>query len=334
MANPRAWVLANETAEQLFVRVEKERPALFLPPLNRIPIRAGNVGNVIEITGPSPSAKTEILLQAAIHCILPKKWNGVHFGGLERVVAYIDLDCRFDVLRLAQVLKLRILSAYGPALGTNWDLCEVSPRNSFNGSQVDHLDDELFLSCMKRFLYIRCYNSSEFLAALKTVHLGSIGSGEELGASLYILIIDSIGSFHWIDRACQTLTKDGSTREKLSLEKLTENVVQEINKIRDVQPLLVLASKSTIFGAAAPPNDAHRGHSEGSKNLNKHDRKMLLYREYMSPAWQLFVTHKVFLGISVSSDGKNGESPTYVCEWIQPPFSALDKFVNGICMVS
>lgn len=32
------------------------------------------------------------------------------------VVAYIDLDCRFDVLRLAQVLKLRIMSAYGNLL--------------------------------------------------------------------------------------------------------------------------------------------------------------------------------------------------------------------------
>lgn len=32
------------------------------------------------------------------------------------MVAYIDLDCRFDVLRLAQVLKLRIVSAYGNLL--------------------------------------------------------------------------------------------------------------------------------------------------------------------------------------------------------------------------
>lgn len=28
-------------------------------------------------------------------------------------------------------------------------------------------DDELFLACMRRFLYTRCYNSIEFLSALK-----------------------------------------------------------------------------------------------------------------------------------------------------------------------
>ncbi|PKA53372.1 DNA repair protein XRCC2 like [Apostasia shenzhenica] len=79
----------------MLARLETERPALLIPPLHRIHIRAGNV--------------------AAIHCILPKEWNGVHFGGLERLVAYFDLDCRFDVLRLSQALKHRIMRVYGNA---------------------------------------------------------------------------------------------------------------------------------------------------------------------------------------------------------------------------
>ncbi|KAI0511775.1 hypothetical protein KFK09_012407 [Dendrobium nobile] len=336
MENPRAWLLVNETAKAMFGRMEKERPSLVFPPLNHFSIRAGDV---VEITGPSPSAKSEILLQAAIHCILPWEWNGICFRGLEMVVAYIDLDCRFDVLRLAQVLKLRIMSAYGSTHGTCRDSDKVSPRNSFMDSQADHLDHELFLSCMKRFLYIRCYNSSEFLAALKTVHHGSTSSREGLGVSLYVLIIDSIGAFHWNHRACQPLTKDGNTWEKLSLEKLTENVVQEIKNIQDVQPLIVLASKATIFGSATPTIHAHRGHSEGLKNKNKDVGNNFSYREYMSPLWQSLVTKKAFVGISdvVSSDGRNGEFPTYVCEWIKPHEDHLYKFVvrnNGICMVS
>ncbi|XP_020685277.1 DNA repair protein XRCC2 homolog isoform X7 [Dendrobium catenatum] len=283
MANPREWLLVNETAKAMVDRMEEERPSLFFPPLNRFSIRAGDV---VEITGPSPSAKSEILLQAAIHCILPWEWNGICFRGLEMVVAYIDLDCRFDVLRLAQVLKLRIMSAYGSTHGTCWDSDKVSPRNSFMDSQADHLDHELFLSCMKRFLYIRCYNSSEFLAALKTVHHGSTSSREGLGVSF-------IGAFHWNHRACQPLTKEGNTW----------------------------------------------GHSEGLKNKNKDVGKNFSYREYMSPLWQSLVTKKAFVGISdvVSSDGRNGEFPTYVCEWIKPHEDHLYKFVvrnNGICMVS
>ncbi|KAG0468307.1 hypothetical protein HPP92_017635 [Vanilla planifolia] len=164
MADPRAWLSSNETAADLLDRLERERPSLILPPLHRVPICAGNV---VEITGPSPSAKSEILLQAAIHCILPKQWRGMHFGGLERNVAYVDLDCRFDVLRLAQVLKLRIFSSFGSVDSSCWDLNKLYTESSIMLSQDDHLYNELFLSCMKRFFYIRCYNSYEFLAALQ-----------------------------------------------------------------------------------------------------------------------------------------------------------------------
>ncbi|XP_028553442.1 DNA repair protein XRCC2 homolog isoform X5 [Dendrobium catenatum] len=298
MANPREWLLVNETAKAMVDRMEEERPSLFFPPLNRFSIRAGDV---VEITGPSPSAKSEILLQAAIHCILPWEWNGICFRGLEMVVAYIDLDCRFDVLRLAQVQLMVPV-----------------------GTQTKSLPG--IASWIHKLItwIMNCF--------YPTVHHGSTSSREGLGVSF-------IGAFHWNHRACQPLTKEGNTWEKLSLEKLTENVVQEIKNIQDVQPLIVLASKATIFGSATTTIHAHRGHSEGLKNKNKDVGKNFSYREYMSPLWQSLVTKKAFVGISdvVSSDGRNGEFPTYVCEWIKPHEDHLYKFVvrnNGICMVS
>lgn len=48
-----------------------------------------------------------------MHCILPKEWKGIHFGGLEKIVVYFDLDCRFDVLRLSNALRIRIMDSYG-----------------------------------------------------------------------------------------------------------------------------------------------------------------------------------------------------------------------------
>ncbi|KAH0461690.1 hypothetical protein IEQ34_009265 [Dendrobium chrysotoxum] len=433
MANPRAWLLIDETAKAMVGRMKKERPFLVFPPLNGFSICAGDV---VEITGPSPSAKSEILLQANLaSVILSSLFHSLAFvpfislrhrppfsafcpgSGTEsvsvgwrwwlRTLIWIVVSMCFGLLRWQAKPGNLFISVWQTSSthGTCWDSDKVSPSNSFMDSQADHLDHELFLSCMKRFLYIRCYNSSEFLAALKasnlhlyaencscinililsnmrmhcnswilhlsyssnllihypllssfdissqlrrvsslifeyqivyealclepfcynwsmklTVHHCSTSSREGLGVSLYILIIDSIGAFHWNDRASQPLTKDGNTWEKLSLEKLTENVVQEIKKIQGVQPLIVLASKATIFGSATPTIHAHRGHSEGLKNKNKDVGKNFLYREYMSPVWQSLVNRKVFVGISdvVSSDGRNGEFPTYVCEWIQP----------------
>uniref|UniRef100_M1D419 DNA repair protein XRCC2 homolog n=1 Tax=Solanum tuberosum TaxID=4113 RepID=M1D419_SOLTU len=91
-SSAREWIEADETAKQFLTRVFSERPFLPLPPpLHRIPLRPGNV---VEIVGPSPSSKTRILMQAKY-------------------------------------------------------------------------DKELFAVSMRRFLYIRCYDSFEFLATLK-----------------------------------------------------------------------------------------------------------------------------------------------------------------------
>ncbi|CAL5368184.1 unnamed protein product [Camellia sinensis] len=103
------WIEGEESAKAMLERVLRERPLLLLlPPLHRVPLR---FGNVVELLGPSPSAKTHILIQAAVSCILPKEWNGVTYGGLEHLVMFIDLDCRFDVLRLLQSLRHRIMEA-------------------------------------------------------------------------------------------------------------------------------------------------------------------------------------------------------------------------------
>ncbi|WMV07142.1 hypothetical protein MTR67_000527 [Solanum verrucosum] len=112
-SSAREWIEADETAKQFLTRVFSERPFLPLPPpLHRIPLRPGNV---VEI--------------AAINCILPKEWKGVNYGGLERLVMFVDLDCRFDVLSLSRLLKQRIIQANGKYL-----------KMSFLTLQTDNID--------------------------------------------------------------------------------------------------------------------------------------------------------------------------------------------------
>lgn len=42
---------------------------------------------------------------------MPKEWKGVRYGGMERLAAFVDLDCRFDILRFSQLLKHQIARA-------------------------------------------------------------------------------------------------------------------------------------------------------------------------------------------------------------------------------
>ncbi|KAK1257971.1 hypothetical protein QJS04_geneDACA017284 [Acorus gramineus] len=207
----------------MFSRVSRERPILhFPPPLQRLPLR---IGNVVEIVGPSPSAKSELLIQISINCILPKEWRGVCFDGLEGLVIYFDLDCRFDILRLSQLLKHHIVEAFGVFKGQTAIItaAQVSATISLSAPFVE----ELFLACMRRFIYVRCYNSLEFLAALKTKRCQFQNKCENLRAGIYFLLID---------------------RKVLSFQSVHENIVQEIHNLSHVQPVLVFATKATILG--------------------------------------------------------------------------------------
>ncbi|XP_038891841.1 DNA repair protein XRCC2 homolog isoform X2 [Benincasa hispida] len=306
------WIDGDESASEMLARVLKERTSLVVPPLHRVPLR---VGNVVELVGPSGSAKTQILIQAAVNCILPKEWNGIRYGGLECSVVFIDLDCRLDITRLYQVLKLRILEA-------------ISNGSSSTGDQENF--DALHATCLRRFFYIRCYDSFEFLATLKTMHHKLQKERDGLGVGLHLLVIDSIGAYHWVDRVSSSLPLWGHNRKGFSLANVLEAAVEEVRKLLLVHPSIVIASKATIFGNRS--SDIVRREQSLSESESRHgktDGGQVLYREYMPSAWQSFVTHRVF--VRDSDEHPTGSScdrqPTYFSEWLLPSLGFLDKFI-------
>ncbi|QHO55437.1 uncharacterized protein DS421_3g65190 [Arachis hypogaea] len=209
----KGWIDGDETAHYTLRRISALRSTLLVPPLHRVPLR---LGNVIEIFGPSPSAKTQILIQVAINCVLPKEWNGVRYGGFDHSVLFLDLDCRFDISRLSQMLTHRIME----------------------GNAIGDCDKTLYDLCMQRFLYARCSNSFEFLQTLK---------------------------------------------EKLFLQSVSEAVVQDIKKLLQVHPMLVIATKSVIFGNTySTASEEVNGCSRNVTRSPQHTQ----YREYMPSVWQ------------------------------------------------
>ncbi|CAO1944267.1 unnamed protein product [Urochloa humidicola] len=318
--DPRAWLAVDETAAAFISRSLTSRPPIILPPpLHRAPLRPGNV---VEIAGPSNSGKSHLLLMAAVQCILPKEWEGIYFGGLGKSVMYLDLDCRFDVLRLAQILRNRIVEG-SAHLRNGKDVTKDEFQCSF--------ENTLFSDCMQRFLYVRCYNSSEFTAALKTIQ--SQSRSEVLGVSIYFVMIDSIGAFYWIDRASQPVRESKGK----SLQTVTETVVHEIRKFLQLQPALVLVTKAPVYAeGSTTANDFNRGSSkyvlEDSTVLRysrQEEERTLSYREYMPSIWQSFVTHRINLQVEeaeVSSLQENKVLSTHTSEWVQPSLKTKEKF--------
>lgn len=120
-----AFLRPDETAAQLFARSNPHPITSGVPPLD---IHGGlHAGHLIEVAGPSCSGKTEILtqvyrmgftsqqpvgshplLQVLAHTILPEQWQDHHVGGLHAGALFLDLDTRFDLLRLIQILQSRL----------------------------------------------------------------------------------------------------------------------------------------------------------------------------------------------------------------------------------
>ncbi|CAA0827809.1 DNA repair protein XRCC2 homolog [Striga hermonthica] len=312
MAPAFSWLKTDETAKEALLRILTERPSVVLPPpLHRLPLRAGNV---VEIAGPSPSAKTLILTQAAISCILPKECNAVQYGGLERNVFYIDLDCRFDAVSFSRALESRIN-------GANGKICCMK-RNE------KEYHKELFVSCMRRFMYTRCYNSFEFLATLKALHYQILRDKEKQGTTAYMLIIDSIGAFYWMDRALSSSSAGTNNRKSLSLQTITEAIVREIQRLLQVHPMLVLAAKSATFGDKQSASEVMRNSGKWADEQSLDScgpRSVMSHKDYMPSVWQSFVTHRVLLRPS-DSESKYHNRPAFTTQWLSPPLTFSDGF--------
>lgn len=323
--DPRAWLAVDETAVAFLSRSLSSRPPIILPPpLHRAPLRPGNV---VEIAGPSNSGKSHLLLMAAVQCILPKEWEGIYFGGLGKAVMYMDLDCRFDVLRLAQILKSRIAESCSSARLRSGDIENEGAKDDFQHS----FEDTLFSECMQRFLHVCCCNSPEFIAALKA--LQSRSRSEVLGVCVYFLMIDSIGAFYWIDRSSQP----AQDNKRKSLHAITETVVEEIRKFLLLQPALVLVAKAPIYGeGTATVNDFNRGSSKYMPDdstvlrFSKHEEERTLSsREYMPSIWQSFVTHRINLQVEaaeIPSMLEHEVLSAHSSEWVQPSLKTKEKF--------
>ncbi|GAV65668.1 hypothetical protein CFOL_v3_09182 [Cephalotus follicularis] len=312
----RSWIDGDESAKEMLQRVLKDGPPFFLlvPPLHRVPLR---LGNVIELVGPSPSGKTHILMEAAITCILPRE-----YGGLGHLVIFIDLDCRFDISRLSHLLNHRIL-----LLNANDDL------------------HQLFVSCMTRFLYLRCYDSLQLISTLKTLHYRLQKERETHGVGVRFLIIDNIGAFHWVDRAATQAPPQGNYRKCLSLQSVSEAVVEEIKKLLLVHPMLLISTKTTVLGDKFSTNEAKWNFGKRSsldtsysRNISSSTRQPS-YREYMPSVWQSFVTHRIIVRATDNyfKLSQHQNLSIYSSEWLLPPLSFSDKFVvkdAGVFIVS
>lgn len=86
---PREWIGCDESGRDMVSRLLLERAFIIpLPPLHRVPLR---LGNIVEISGPSNSAKSQVLVQVcqATARISEFPLNLPHLSGHIRFLVYL-----------------------------------------------------------------------------------------------------------------------------------------------------------------------------------------------------------------------------------------------------
>eukprot|EP00775_Hariotina_reticulata_P002887 gene2887-3177_t len=100
------WITPDETAAQFLKRQAVEAVPTGLPFIDaHVTLRPGSV---LEVVGPSGSAKSEMLIQAALNILLRSHGPAESSDAKSEHVVVVDCGGSFDLLRLVQVLKYRV----------------------------------------------------------------------------------------------------------------------------------------------------------------------------------------------------------------------------------
>lgn len=271
-----AFLSPDETAHQFFTRVRLEHARTGLRWIDeRLTLRPGVV---VEVAGPTASGKTELLVQAAVHSLLlpliaPERANQV---------VYLDLDGKFDPVRLVQVLDLRLGNAVssGQTAGTALGAAAAVSRDAYNAA----LD-----ACLSRFHLIKAHSSYELLLGLARLDGLLTRLGPSPGCS--VLLLDNVGAFYWQDKAYKAWVPHTGHAPQLSaaelallappltLHRVHEALAAHLRELSRRHRFAVVATKYVTHVAASLDPDLG-----GTK---------LVPKEYLPLAWQGLVTHRI-----------------------------------------
>lgn len=133
-------------------------------------------GDVVEFCGAEGTAKSELLLNIAANCVLPKSWHGITLPGRNVNAVFISTDYKFDLRRLITIME-GITQSHG---------VQQTPQMNCK---------ELIGSSLSRLHVVNCDSVDELVLTLYSLKT-FLKNHPEVCA----LFIDNVGTFWWIDK--------------------------------------------------------------------------------------------------------------------------------------
>ena len=257
---------------------------------------AMRAGQLVEVCGVGGSGKTEILMQAAVNCALPREREGVRFGGCESSVLLLDLDGKFDTLRLLKILTARVEAALARETARR----EASDRQT---SALARLSDAVYRESVGRFQMVRCHNSLDFLKALAVVDK-IFEQREARGARAdsspdataapprRLLLVDNVAAFYWLDRASRR--EHDAPLSLRNVHHASAGALMEISRRCRAPVVATKAVAATSHALSRDAGDAADA-ADADAAARVARRPDATHKDFLPPTWTSSVTQRLVL---------------------------------------
>lgn len=317
------FMARDESGAELLARCYVAPLHLGVPAVDaHAPLRPGNV---LEATGASGCAKTELLVQAAVTCILPPRADGVEYGGHGGAlpdsrlsstilitalggVLYLDLDGKLDAARLPLALSRRVLAAREAAGAPPG---RTSP--CLAGGCLCAPDDPVYAASLAAFRLLRCRSSAALVRAAAALDRlvappPPAGGWQEEPPATRLLLIDNLGAHFWQEKAVRFVPLAAQSAGGAAFDRSAKlpaldwptvhgALAAAVHGAARRHRLVVIATKHSFGSPSAPPTQAAQppGALAAAPRGGRPCVPGPVYREYMAKAWQDVVTHRLTL---------------------------------------
>lgn len=268
-------------------------------------------GNLIELSGESGTAKTEILLNIIVSCILPLEWKTYKLAGIGTGVVFVDTQCQFSMLRVFSLLEKRVTrciasshssKVHGEYSGQDDQAVNKSSNSKLedDGNTTSKLKEhsspptaeeiENFIkTCLEKLLIFRCNTSQQLLVtfhSLETLFANSL--------DLSVLMVDNWSAFYWMDRA--------SAGNHLSqVETIQQRIISSLEKLLQDYHITAFVAKRPLFKSSVKrdkvPPTSGPSMSLSSSSLEPDDPKSS-NQDFVSKDWNRILSQKFQIQIS------------------------------------
>lgn len=223
----------------------------------------------MEITsGASGFGKTHLLYYLTAVAVLPT-WKDRRRTGRSGAVAVLDTDGRFDVVRLAEVMRTQLHETITEAIG-----------DALNARSID----QAVINALHHVHIFRPQSLASLIATAEALpaYLMNIQNHTSSERSLDLLLLDSAGAFFWQEKMVEEALRFDSEANATSHPHSIDNQYSQLaNHLRTIQRHFDCPIVTTNWGISPAPNQA-----KGVPTS---------FRPFLPPVWQAFLSLKLVI---------------------------------------